>query len=391
MRIFVLIDTSVLVTEFSKMSSSLSTLSRLSKKKLLYMVLPDLVNREFLSRSRLEATDKIIKIQSESDSMARKFGGRQWQEIHITLKQSIDTVQDKLEEIADYKFNAWKLENRVRVLSANLETFNAAFFNYFKGHAPFNEPKIRKDIPDAIIFQEIISFHRNKNETDTVLVACGDVNLNEHIKRANLKHTHIFSDLASLVDSSYIKSLIDQEVRGEREVKNINLIISNISMNFSLIEQYIFSILEEKYLNEIDFEFDEYKTIININFKTLETKPNRESRFINYLGKGLFSMQISGSVNFSLLTRKSENLGYEFEISNSLFAREGIHPIDEDIIGYIYDKQEVEFEFESRIMLNTGDQLYQKDLAQDEIAQTIIRSDIDLYNLKTIESYGALF
>lgn len=229
----ILFDTSILRGS-GWTSSQFQSLIELSKHALIEIYIPEIAFDEWRTQWRdkqvagLESGLKaLLKIADDKVTPSPFVQHAQ------TAKLALEAVN--MEAASTSAFETRIAESSIKVLPLTLGQAQTAWRLYFKGHAPFKNPKDRNDIPDAFIFASIVEL-----SSDGVMVhaVCADVALREALTVTT--HVTTYDTLESLSMSDL---LVDVRSRWERD-KSWKALYDKINM--SLLEDEVTYFLESE-------------------------------------------------------------------------------------------------------------------------------------------------
>jgi len=188
------IDTSIFRRDRKLDSSDILLLSKLCKLGLLKIHIPWIVYRESTTQNFLDIKTIVDKIIKDLNSFDKKGIG----EIeHYKFQKISKQIQEIEIETSTIKHWTEFIENSKSTLHCIDEKDGELVMTaYFLGDAPFPEPKSRKDIPDAFIFQAIKKISENFGE---LVFITDDNNLKESCNKIeNVNSIKSFSELYDL-------------------------------------------------------------------------------------------------------------------------------------------------------------------------------------------------
>lgn len=153
-----IIDTNVYRKNPRRDNLPFSALSRLCKAGVVKLFIPHVVLREFQSQQSIQSKEHLASLVSAARSLERTPGVPA--DLVTTLSDLALQLTAREAEVAtgtESEFQGWANDNGATVIELSADQANAAMEAYFKGTAPLKALKVRKDIPDALIFQAIRS------------------------------------------------------------------------------------------------------------------------------------------------------------------------------------------------------------------------------------------
>jgi hypothetical protein len=168
------IDTNILKRDRKLESSDISLLAKLSKLGLLKLHIPWVIYKEATSQNFIEIKTIIEKITKDLDNLDKK-GLRDVEHFKFSqISKEISSI-----DVENSVKNHWDefIESSGAILHhINEKHGELVMASYFAGQAPFPEPKSRKDIPDAFIYQALLTI---TEKNGTITFVCDDNNLRE--------------------------------------------------------------------------------------------------------------------------------------------------------------------------------------------------------------------
>ncbi|MBE9572304.1 MAG: DUF4935 domain-containing protein [Proteobacteria bacterium] len=157
-------------------SMEFAGLAYLAQKGFLDIHVPYVIEQEFSSHLEIEQRKRLSEVVNRL-SRALNFEGKgdatNW------LVGVTSQIASKVDEIVlerSHAFRSWLEENGATFHPLTLTQSEKAWEAYFKGALPLKEPKSRKDIPDAFIFQSIVDLKDEHDKSLCVVVEDGDLN-----------------------------------------------------------------------------------------------------------------------------------------------------------------------------------------------------------------------
>lgn len=194
------IDTSILRRDRKLESSDILLLGKMSKLGLLKLHIPWVVYRETTTQNYLECKAIIEKIVKDLNTLDKKGIG---EGEHLKFKklakqiEAIDIETSTLKHWNDFIKDSKAILHKIDEKHGEL-----VMTSYFLGQQPFPEPKSRKDIPDAFIYQGLLTISHKYGHLHFI---CDDTNLRESCDRiTNVTGLKGFSDLFDLPEFKII-------------------------------------------------------------------------------------------------------------------------------------------------------------------------------------------
>lgn len=202
MPLRVVLDTNVYSSDKYRLGQGFKTLGRLCKDGHAELLLPFIVRREFETQLDVNAAEALSSFEKSCKKLANS-------PIPADLRASLDelvcTFKARRQDVLDshsLNFSEWMLEHDVEERPLNGEHAVAALENYFNIGPPFKALKVREDIPDALLYQEVA--HLAKDQP--LIFICNDTKLVEAIAGVpNIRH---FSDLNGFLASEAVQEVV---------------------------------------------------------------------------------------------------------------------------------------------------------------------------------------
>lgn len=188
------IDTSILTRDRKLESSDILLLGKMSKLGLLKLHIPWIVFRETTTQNFIDTKTIVDKIVKDLNNLDKKgineiehFKFQKIAKQIETINIEASTLKHWNEFIKNSKINLHKIDEKHGELVMS---------SYFLGQQPFPEPKSRKDIPDAFIYQALQTI---SDKFGLIHFICADNNLrNSCDKLTNVIGIKDFSDFFNL-------------------------------------------------------------------------------------------------------------------------------------------------------------------------------------------------
>lgn len=199
----IVLDTNIYRKCPSRADLSFQGLERLCVHGILKLHLPYIVEREYQTQQSEEYKIKLNEALSALDAIIRKG-------LSSTSKQKAEQLRSELRNLgaailpeAERALTDWA--NSIHATRHPLTADSAikAMESYFTGAPPLKAPKIRTDIPDAFIFQTILSL---ASEDCPLVVIAED----EKVASASesLENVTVFRSLVKFIESKHIQAEI---------------------------------------------------------------------------------------------------------------------------------------------------------------------------------------
>ncbi|AER57003.1 hypothetical protein DSC_11795 [Pseudoxanthomonas spadix BD-a59] len=210
MPIKVVLDTNVYSSDKFRLGQGFKTLGSLCKNKHVEVMLPYIVKREFETQLEANATEIVTGFEKFGKRLA---GGPIPDDLRGELDGLLAKLKAQKQEVLgshNAHFSAWLKEYAVTELTLDGEHAVAAMENYFSAGPPFQSAKRREDIPDAMIYQAVVS----SAEGGPIVFVCNDQKLaSAMVGIGNITH---YNDLNEFIASDDVQAIISEQEAAER-------------------------------------------------------------------------------------------------------------------------------------------------------------------------------
>lgn len=185
------IDTSILRRDRKLESSDILLLGKMSKLGLLKLHVTWIVFKETTTQNYLETKAIINKIVKELNELDKKGVGK---DEHFKFKKIAKQIEAiNIETSVQKHWKDFIKDSKAILHRIDEKHGELVMSSYFSGQEPFPEPKSRKDIPDAFIYQGLKTISDRYGQ---IYFICDDNNLrNSCDKITNISGLKDFSDL----------------------------------------------------------------------------------------------------------------------------------------------------------------------------------------------------
>ena len=205
MPLKVLLDTNVYSSDKYRVGQAFKTLGHLCQNGHVEVLLPHIVQREFETQLDANAAEIMASFEKSSKKLANS-------PIPADLRADLDALMAQFkarkdEVVASHSadFAAWRQANAVTELTLNGDHAIAAMQNYFTGGPPFQSAKKREDIPDALLYQQVVDLASQ----GPLIIVSKDKNFSGAINATgNIAH---YGDLNAFVGSDEVQAIIAQQ------------------------------------------------------------------------------------------------------------------------------------------------------------------------------------
>ena len=198
----IIIDTSILLNDRQLSKSDISLLKKLSKLNLVKLHFPWIVFKEATSNNYKEISAIINKTIFDFSSLNKKGLGSDEYSKLLKISEELKVVKENLTESVEKPWRSFIEDSKACLHEIDDSHGKIVMSSYFKGDKPFPEPKSRKDIPDAFIYQAILSI---KNNVSCVFFICADNNLRNSCSL--ISGVKVFDSFSSFYDCDEFKAI----------------------------------------------------------------------------------------------------------------------------------------------------------------------------------------
>lgn len=352
------IDTSILRRDRKLESSDILLLGKMSKLGLLKLHVPWIIYREATTQNHIEIKTTVDRIIKELNSFDKK--GINESE-HLKFKKIAKQIQEIDIETSTIKhWNNFIRDTKSILHKIDEKHGELVMSSYFLGQAPFPEPKSRKDIPDAFIYQALQTI---SDKFGKILFISDDENLRTSCdKLSNVIGLKTFSDLFDLPD---FKSINDQYKKIEHYADELIILEDSIDKLKEVADEDVFNeLFNDTIISSPNIPDDNNEgRLINIEeVSNIEIDKTKIQYIENYF---YIPVKAEGVFTIDYFIYKSD-----YYIIDD---RRNIHIIDNDWNDHYYLVQEdfeVKFSFKYKIAkdnVENLDKLIVEDINFDEV------------------------
>ncbi len=200
----VVLDTNIYRSNPRRDNLPFSALSRLCKAGVVQLFVPYVVLREFQTQQSIQCKKQLAAVIAAARSLGNQPGTPE--DLSPQLGQLVDQLAAREAEIAsatEEYFVSWIGENKANVVDLSASQAQSAMEAYFVGDTPLKEPKVRSDIPDALIFQAV-----RELATSPLTFVCEDEKLRSAC--AAIAGVTVFSSLPAFIESAGVQDEIKE-------------------------------------------------------------------------------------------------------------------------------------------------------------------------------------
>lgn len=203
----IIIDTSVLRKDRGFLNSDILLIKKLAKLDLLKIHFPWIVYKESTSQNLLEVENGIGNAIKEISSLNRKGIDLEEYDKLKEIAKELEAIKLDTEKSIEKHWERFIIDSKAILHEIKEEHGKKVMTSYFLGSKPFPVPKSRKDIPDAFIYEAILTINKRFGKTYFI---CDDKNLRESIVKND--DCHVFKSYEDFFDSEIYKP-IDTEYK----------------------------------------------------------------------------------------------------------------------------------------------------------------------------------
>jgi hypothetical protein len=243
-------------------------IERLSKSGFIQIHAPYVVQREFQTQQSSACKEHInVAKKGLSDLVRKHFSPK--------LKDEIQNISAKLEKIeqqvlddAEKHFDEWLKKVGGQLHEITSDDATESLEHYFNGTGPVKEAKLRKDIPDAFIYQTLDNLR--KGDSDLVFI-CKDAYFRNAVE-TNLKGILCYDSITNFIEDPIIKSAIQLSEASSDPTVLLNLLKEIEKSSQSISKQFTSSDIDDlanMHLSDSEFDSDDNEaTIVSYNEPT---------------------------------------------------------------------------------------------------------------------------
>lgn len=233
----VILDTTIFHSDPYFRNTEMIVFRNLCKDGKVELVIPNIVLQEF----KTQEIEKIIPAGIDYiDKLKNQLMKTECETIKNNLVEIIanmELVVEKTREIIETRINTFINETNAIILKTTIDEYDKTFDSYFKGEKPFKQIKSREDIPDGIIYTQIISL----NNRDIIFIT-KDKKLKEAVE---LHKITVYSNLNDFIKTDIIKKIAESRKYDEIITNNFLKLIEN-----KMMLDLFYSALENELLNK---------------------------------------------------------------------------------------------------------------------------------------------
>lgn len=225
----IIIDTSILRKDRGFLNSDILLIKKLAKLDLLKIHVPWIIYKESTSQNIIEVGKGFGNAIKEISSLNKKGIDIEEYEKLKKIAEELEKLKLDTEKSIERYWERFIIESKAILHEIKDDHGKKVMTSYFLGSKPFPAPKSRKDIPDAFIYEAILTINEKYGE---VYFICDDNNLRVSIAKND--NCSVFESYEDFFDSDFYKS-IDIEYKKIEHFANELIVLKE---NIGEIEKY---------------------------------------------------------------------------------------------------------------------------------------------------------
>lgn len=190
------IDTSIYRTDPKRAKAAFRNLTKLATNEFVRVYIPHIVEREFSSQQLKLLEDTFGESRKFIKSVRNKASESLIEDVNV-IEKLIDELRSKMEAEVEGSLSSWATDIDAEIHYVQPHHGERIVNAYFRGDAPFSQPKERKDFPDAFIYESVLDLAKEKGIT---YVVSADDNLRNSCSSIN--QVTVFETLEDFLKSS---------------------------------------------------------------------------------------------------------------------------------------------------------------------------------------------
>ena len=196
----VVLDTNIFTADHVFCRTEMIIFQSLCNEGKIELLIPDIVLREFITQEQERAHDAEKKILKELNSYCNIVYGNE-KDTKINIRNKINIIFEKTNEKIQARIDKFLNETNAKILKSKPRDLSETLDRYFSGDKPFKKIKARDDIPDCLIYLNIIDI----KEEELIFIS-DDSNIRKAVQSEGVI---VFQNLADFVNSDRIKKLLE--------------------------------------------------------------------------------------------------------------------------------------------------------------------------------------
>lgn len=233
MPIRVVLDTNVYSHDRFRLGQDFKTLGSLCKSGDVELVLPYIVRREFETQLHANASEVVATFVKSAKRLA---SGPIPADLRSELDGFIATLSARKEEIIashGASFARWLSEHGASILQLEADHAVGAMRAYFDATPPFQSAKRREDIPDAMIYQAVVTLAADA----PLAFVCADQKLASSFE--NKPNIVLYSDLSEFIASSEVQAVIAQAGEAQQPAEVLTVLEALSAEESNPLREYV--------------------------------------------------------------------------------------------------------------------------------------------------------
>lgn len=234
-------DTSALLAAPYYARAEFSTLKSFVDEGYLKVNLSTIVKREYLENLKKDCSDKFGCLNRSLGKINRSYFINS-SDIDNFMEAISRIEEEAIEGIEGDFYSSFLCKFEINILEIKPDHPDEVFDKYFKGQEPFKSTKSRGDLPDAFIFESILSL-ANEYGQDSVVALVKDKSLSDACSKAGIK---VFGSLEDFIKSEDVTRIINKrelEHEGSKKRDFLSYLCEN---------KFIESFFYEKHVDELE-------------------------------------------------------------------------------------------------------------------------------------------
>jgi len=236
-----IIDTTVLRADPFFKNTEMIKLRKLCGARKIELIIPEIAMSEYLSQEKESFIDESKNLLEQVKRKVKKRENKTICEAEknilkemtkdLNIDLNIDSFITSGEESINYRIGFLISGTNANIITPTVEDYEEAFRRYFAGEKPFKKRRAREDIPDSIIFLQVLN--AKKNEKDELVFVSNDNNLRKTVESENIT---VFSKLSDFMNSEVIAKVVEIHELEESLYSNLFSFIESEKLKYTLCD-----------------------------------------------------------------------------------------------------------------------------------------------------------
>lgn len=219
----IVIDTSILRKDRGFLNSDILLIKKLSKLDLIKLHFPWIVFKESTTQNLLDVNASIDNAIKEISSLNRKGIHKDDFDKLGKISNDLNIIKSDIENSINRHWESFIIDSKA-ILHEIDECHGKKVMNsYFLGLTPFPNPKSRKDIPDAFIYEAIRSIN---DKYGKVYFICDDNNLRDSVDKND--DCNVYKSYEEFYSSDAYKNVEEEYKKVEKFADELILLRENV-------------------------------------------------------------------------------------------------------------------------------------------------------------------